>query len=237
MATSITDYLAGQKPSVSTVSQAPAVGASKTAAGKASLATSYETFLTLLTSQLKNQDPLNPTDTNAFTQQIVQMTGVEQQLLSNDLLQKLVAQSASGSNLNAVSLIGKSVTARTADANLKAGAATWTYDLAAAAKDATIEIRDAKGAVVWTGVAPSLDTGQHAFVWDGKAANGTVQADGVYSMKLIAHGADDRLLAYATYVTGTATALEQNQGDTLLLMGGVKVGISDITAVREPSAA
>src|SRR5271156_1485485 len=75
----------------------------------ASLASNSQTFLTLLTTQLKNQDPTSPLDTNQFTQQITQMTGVEQQLLSNQLLQQLV--SAQGGVASAANLIGETVTA------------------------------------------------------------------------------------------------------------------------------
>jgi len=76
------------------------------ALGRARLAENFDTFLSLLTTQLKNQDPLSPLDSNQFTQQIVQMTGVEQQLQTNDLLKKLVGNTASGVS-TAVSLIGK----------------------------------------------------------------------------------------------------------------------------------
>jgi flagellar basal-body rod modification protein FlgD len=77
--------------------------------GLASLANNFQGFLTLLTTQLKNQDPTSPLDTNQFTQQITQMTGVEQQLLSNQLLQQLVtAQSGVASAAN---LIGETITA------------------------------------------------------------------------------------------------------------------------------
>jgi flagellar basal-body rod modification protein FlgD len=85
----------------------------------ASLATNFQSFLTLLTTQLQNQDPLNPTDTNEFTQQITQMSGVEQQLLSNQLLQSLVT--AQGGVTAAANLIGDAVTAKSATAS--AGAA------------------------------------------------------------------------------------------------------------------
>ena len=89
------------------------------ALGKARLATNFDTFMTLLTTQLKNQDPLSPLDTNQFTQQLTQMTGVEQQLLSNQLLQQLVsAQAGIGQNAN---LIGKMITApgaNTGDADI-----------------------------------------------------------------------------------------------------------------------
>lgn len=84
--------------------------------GLASLAGNFQSFLTLLTTQLQNQDPLNPTDTNQFTQQITQMTGVEQQLISNQLLQQLV--SAQGGGLStAAGLIGDTVTAPGASAS------------------------------------------------------------------------------------------------------------------------
>ena len=75
----------------------------------ASLAGNFQSFLTLLTTQLKNQDPTSPLDTSQFTQQITQMTGVEQQLLSNQLLQQLVT--AQGGVASAANLIGETVTA------------------------------------------------------------------------------------------------------------------------------
>jgi flagellar hook assembly protein FlgD len=77
--------------------------------GLAGLADNFQGFLTLLTTQLKNQDPTSPADTNQFTQQITQMTGVEQQLLSNQLLQQLVT--AQGGVASAANLIGETVTA------------------------------------------------------------------------------------------------------------------------------
>lgn len=76
--------------------------------GLAALANNQQTFLSLLTTQLKNQDPLSPVDTNQFTQQITQMTGVEQQLLSNQLLQQLVSSQGLP---QAVGMIGKTITA------------------------------------------------------------------------------------------------------------------------------
>jgi flagellar hook assembly protein FlgD len=78
-------------------------------AGLGSLASNFQSFLTLLTTQLKNQDPTTPLDTSQFTQQITQMTGVEQQLLSNQLLQQLV--STQGGVASAANLLGETVTA------------------------------------------------------------------------------------------------------------------------------
>src|SRR5690349_4538781 len=79
-----------------------------TSAGRTRLAENFDMFLTLLTTQLKNQDPTAPMDSNQFMSQLVQMTSVEQQLAGNELLQQLVANT--GTNLGSVvSLIGKEV--------------------------------------------------------------------------------------------------------------------------------
>ena len=75
---------------------APTAPADATSKGIASLADNFNTFLALLTTQLKNQDPTSPLDSNQFTQQLVQMTGVEQQLNGNTLLKQLVANTSNG---------------------------------------------------------------------------------------------------------------------------------------------
>ncbi|MFI4934492.1 MAG: flagellar hook assembly protein FlgD [Caulobacterales bacterium] len=96
-------------PVAPTTPTTPATGTQATInTGLASVANNYQTFLSLLTTQLKNQDPLSPLDTNQFTQQLTQMTGVEQQLLSNQLLQQLVNQQGL---TQAAGLIGQTVTA------------------------------------------------------------------------------------------------------------------------------
>ena len=84
----------------------------------ASLTSNFQDFLSLLTTQLQNQDPLNPTDTNEFTQQITQISGVQQQLISNQLLQSLVA--AQGGVTSAANLIGDQVTAQSSTASANA---------------------------------------------------------------------------------------------------------------------
>src|SRR5215216_3542616 len=113
------------------------------ALGRARLAENFDTFLSLLTTQLKNQDPLSPLDSNQFTQQLVQMTGVEQQLLTNDLLKKLVGNTASGV-ATAVSLIGKEVRADADVSALANGKADWLYKLDRPASDVKLEILDSQ---------------------------------------------------------------------------------------------
>ena len=115
--------------------------ANRQATSRENLASSEETFLALLTTQLKNQDPLSPMDSNQFTQQIVQMTGVEQQLLTNDLLQMLVGMNDGGLT-NSVNMIGKQVNTESSTATLTDGKADFTYNLPRAASSLKLEVVD-----------------------------------------------------------------------------------------------
>ena len=166
----------------------PATGASSTTTAAAinnslaSLASNSQTFLTLLTTQLKNQDPTSPLDTNQFTAQLTQMTGVEQQLLSNQLLQQLVSQSSGSSVTSAVNLIGKSVTASGSTSTLQNGAASWQYTLGGSAANVAVQVSDSSGNIVYSGAAPS-GTGAQSFTWNGQNTAGQQQANGgVYTL-------------------------------------------------------
>src|SRR5690606_31900143 len=123
-------------------------------AGSQLLSSNFETFLSLLTAQLKNQDPLSPVDSNQFTAQLTQMAGVEQQLLTNDLLTSLLAGQAGGGLSGAANYIGKDATAAWSANKLVDGAATWSYELAGDATEASLEVLDGSGNVIWKGAAP-----------------------------------------------------------------------------------
>lgn len=198
--------------------------------GQKNLSENYTTFLNLLTTQLKNQDPVSPLDTNAFTQQLVQMTGVQQQLLSNELLQQLVNQK-DNSGYEAVGLIGKNATVVGAEAQLAEEKASWSYELSSAAAKATLTVTDAKGSTVWSGDAPSLAKGKHAFEWNGKDANGQKLPDGVYTLKVSAADTAAAAVSSIVYVTAKVTAIERSNNATLLTVGGSKVPLSAVTAV------
>ncbi len=198
----------------------------------ASLASNSQTFLTLLTTQLKNQDPTSPLDTNQFTAQLTQMTGVEQQLLSNQLLQQLVNQSSGSGVTGAVGLIGKSVTASGNTATLTSGSAAWQYTLSGAAANVTVQISDSSGNIVYTGAAPS-GTGAQSFTWNGQNAQGQQQTDGgSYTATFSAATSTGASVPVSNAVSGTATAVEQVNGQTMITIGGVQVPLSAVTAVN-----
>lgn len=206
--------------------------AAASAAGRTRLAENFDTFLTLLTTQLKNQDPLSPMDSTQFTQQLVQMTGVEQQLLTNDLLEKLVSNTGSGV-ATAVSLIGKEVRADSNLAALSGGKAEWVYKLDRAASDVKIEVLDSKGRVVQT-IAPSDNAaGEHIFKWDGKTAQGSTAADGVYSLRVTAKDSEGSTVPTGIVAQGVVTGVQQVDGQTVITINGAQIPWEKITLIRQ----
>src|SRR3954452_25189704 len=132
------------------------------------IAENFDSFLQLLTTQLKNQSPLDPLDTNQFTQQLVQFASVEQQLKTNETLSSLLTNAQASTAATAATYVGLDITADGATQSLSNGTASWTLTPARAAK-ATVTIKDANGAVVATKTA-TLQAGEQTFTWDGKNA-------------------------------------------------------------------
>ena len=201
--------------------------------GLSGIASNYQTFLSLLTTQLKNQDPTSPLDTNQFTQQLTQMTGVEQQLLSNQLLQQLVNQNQGGGLTGAVGLIGKSVTSTGNSAVLSGGSATFNYTLPSKASALTVSISDSSNNVVFSGPATGLGAGAQTYRWDGHNQSGQKQADGgVYTISFTATDASGAPITPTTSTQGVATAVQQVNGQTMVTVGKVQVPLTSITGVN-----
>jgi flagellar basal-body rod modification protein FlgD len=209
-----------------------------TSTGRTSLAENFNMFLTLLTTQMKNQDPTSPMDSNQFMSQLVQMTGVEQQLAGNDLLKQLVANT--GSNLGSVvNLIGKEVRAATNQATLTGDQAKWGYSLNASAADVKMEVVDSRGVTVQTIAVSEADrkAGEHTFVWDGKDSSGAKLADGgVYTLKITAKDASGGAIPTSTFVQGVVTGVESQDGQGMVSLNGGRVSIALITSVNVPAA-
>jgi flagellar basal-body rod modification protein FlgD len=212
-------------------------GASASVAnGRNTLAQSFDTFLTLLTTQLKNQDPTAPMDSTQFTQQLVQMTGVEQQLNTNDLLKQLVSNTATGVS-TAVSMIGKSVKAVSDDANITGGKAQWIINVPAEATDAKVQIVDASGAVLHVESLGDLKAGDHPFTWNGKDQTGKQFADGgPYTLRVNATDATGATIASTNYVQGVVSGVEQSNGSTFLTINGGKVTWDKVTSIQDAPA-
>ena len=201
--------------------------------GLASVADNYQTFLSLLTTQLKNQDPLSPLDTNQFTQQLTQMTGVEQQLLSNQLLQQLVNQSSGGGGLaSAVNLIGKTVTADATTTTLSSGSASWLFSPQSTPSALQASVSDVNGNVIWSGPITPNGAGPQSFTWNGKNNAGLQQTDGgTYTLKISATDASGGAIPVATTIQGVANSVQTINGQTMVGVGNAEVPLSAINGV------
>jgi flagellar basal-body rod modification protein FlgD len=203
--------------------------------GSQRLAESFDTFLVLLTTQMKNQDPLSPMDSGEFTQQIVQMTGVEQQLLTNDLLKQLVGSAGDGV-ADAVSLIGKEVRAATDTANLSGGEAEWIYRLDREAQSVKIEVLDDKGSIVHVQALENVEGGEHDFSWDGKNVLGSQLPDGgAYTLRITATDSAGAEVGHNTFIQGLVRAVEQVDGETYVTIGGSRALWQTISSIGLPS--
>jgi flagellar basal-body rod modification protein FlgD len=208
-----------------------ATATANTDAARTSLATNFDTFLVLLTAQLKNQDPLSPMDSTAFTEQLTQMTGVQQQLLTNDLLTSLLAAQQTGLG-GAATYIGQDVTAVWSADQLTDGKASWSYELGPNATAAQLQVLDSSGKVVWSGPAPDLKSGTHDFTWDGKTSAGGQMSDGgVYTLKITASNASGTVPSQVL-MRGQVTGVEMYDGQPYLTVGNSIVPVSAVISLQ-----
>ncbi len=207
------------------------------ATSRQSIADNFDTFLQILTTQLKNQNPLDPMDTNQFTQQLVQFTGVEQQLKTNEFLEALLNLNASTYNVNstAVNYIGKEVTANTPAAEYKDGSATWSFNLAKAAKSVTFEIKDASGNVVDTAEMANVTAGDSRFQWDGKLYDGTYAPPGSYTINVVAKDINGNAVTAKTSMTGIVQGVDMSGSEPYLIVGNGRIALGSVSSVRQVS--
>ena len=215
---------------------AGAVGAGNgsTAANRTTIAENFDAFLLLLTTQLKNQNPLEPLDTNQFTQQLVQFASVEQQIKSNDTLNALLNSSQSSIVSSAASFVGMEITADGATSRLSEGKAQWKLDLARAAT-ATITIRDKDGNVVKTDTK-TFNAGTQAYQWDGLTSTGLPASDGDYTITVTGRDLSGQGVSIKTEISGRVDEVDMAGDDPVLVLGGVRVPLPNVKTISRPGA-
>ncbi len=194
------------------------------------LAGNFNTFLTLLTTQLQNQDPLNPMDSNEFTQQLVEYSQVEQQINTNDNLKSLISLTQGRSASDAMNYLGKAVTITNGMGALANGSASWNYSLATAASSATLSVTDATGRVVYSGAADPT-AGTHSFSWDGKDSSGNQLPDGTYKFTVSANAADGSAVQTNVATAGVVSEIDLSGTTPQLVIGPMEVPISAVSAI------
>ena len=194
------------------------------------LSGNFSTFLTLLTTQLKNQDPTSPMDSNDFTQQLVMYSQVEQQIGTNDNLKTLIAQGTSNAAAMTTGYLGKKVSITNGNASLTNGSATWTYNLESTAASNQITISDSRGRIVYAGTGQTA-AGNNTFTWDGKDNNGNQHADGAYKLTITATDSNGNTIDSSVASAGTVTQIDMTGATPQLVVGNMEVGLGDIAAV------
>lgn len=204
----------------------------QTASTAKSIAGNFETFLSLLTTQLKNQNPLEPLDTNEFTAQLVQFSAVEQSIRTNSSLEQLLALSSANALSGVVDYIGKTVSADGNQVELTNGAAEWTLNAASSSEDATVTIRDSAGTIVFTGEV-DLTQGANAYSWNGQADNGTQYSSGVFTISVTAKNSAGNSIVVDTAITGVVDGIDLTGNEPVLKIGNTNVILSTIKSISQ----
>jgi flagellar basal-body rod modification protein FlgD len=205
--------------------------ASSAAASSSSSAMSSTSFLSLLVSELQNQDPLNATSTTDFVNQLSEYANFTEQQAINSSMSSLASAFSSLVTLNSVNYIGHNVVAKADTTTLSDGSATFGYSLSAAASKVSITIKDSSGNTVWTGSGTG-DAGTNSFTWDGKDSSGKQLADGgKYTISITAtDSAGNSVFNYST-ITGTVTGIDTSTSTPTLTVNGASISAGDIIGV------
>lgn len=209
-------------------------GTSTTNASSQTLSADMNTFLTLLTTQLKYQDPLDPMDTAEFTNQLVQYSAVEQSIQTNAKLDSLLSLNISNLGAQAVSYIGKTAQVLGDVMPLENGKAKATYTFDKDVLSSTVTVKDMNGKVVYT-ASGEVTSGTHEFTWDGKDKDGNQLDDGAYQIIVSSKVASGETEAsVTTTVFGRVTGVASDSTNVYVGLGdAVTAGLGDIVTIRE----
>jgi flagellar basal-body rod modification protein FlgD len=196
----------------------------------ATLAGNFQTFLTLLTTQLQNQNPLSPLDTNQFTQQLVQFAGVEQQLKTNDELTSLVSLQQTAQSTQALGFVGKTATVDGSTTALTNSSATWNLGVPTNSQ-VNISITNSTGQSVYSNNYSVSAGSNQAFTWDGKGNDGTQWPDGKYTLTATAADTAGNSVAVSTQIKGVVSSVDLTQSPPLLSINGQTYTVSQIKSI------
>lgn len=192
-----------------------------------------DAFLQLLTTQLANQDPLNPMEDKEFVAQLAQFSSLEQLNNISDSIADFKDAFARQETLSAINYIGKEIQADGRSISKDGGSiSSFSYTLPDTAEKLYLNIFDTHGNIVRSITLPGRMPGEHQFAWDGKDHNGSALPDGVYSVSMAAEGRNGEPLMVTTQTSGVVSGIV-NDGEqvVLRLQDGRRVNIGDVREV------
>jgi flagellar basal-body rod modification protein FlgD len=209
-----------------------ALSTGSTITNQASYNAAYTQFLSMLTTELQNQDPTSPMDTSQFTSQLVGFSQLEQQLQTNSSLNTLVSDQQTSQMGTAIGYLGHTVTATGSSFTLDGTDPVQIgYSLPSTAATATLNVTDATGATVRS-ISVSTSGGSHTLSFTGADDSGdSALPAGTYNFSISAADSSGNAITTTTYTTGTVSGVDSSSGTPVLQVGGQSVQLSAITAV------
>lgn len=196
----------------------------------------FNTFLTLLTTELKNQDPSSPLDTNQFTSQLVQFSQLEQTLNTNTDLSTLISGQQTNQMATAIGYIGQTVQASGGNFVLDGtDSDQLNYTLPSAAKAVTINILNSSGQTI-AQIPGSTDSGSNSVSYNGTYPGQPTLPAGQYSFSVTAVDASGTALQATLSTTGVVTGVDNTNGVVNLHLGNLVIPESSVTQIIQPSS-
>lgn len=232
----MSNTISGMSQGASGTSQAAAgttgtAGQTRARTTTSGLGTDFNTFLTLLTTQLRNQDPTNAMDVNKMTEQLVQFSGVEQQVQTNVNLQQLITLQQGNTLTSASGLLGRVIEVESNRLALQGSQAALRLPAAGAAQNAVVQISDGTGRVVREARVP-LATAPANWSWDGRDGQGRAMPDGAYQFTVQGTDAGGGPVTLQANVLARATGVERGPNGVTLQFGALSLGYDAMRSVR-----
>ena len=229
-ATTASPVVSGTTPAT-TSSSSNSSSAAANALASQQIAGNFQSFLTLLTTQLQNQNPLDPLDTNQFTQQLVEFAGVQEQLNTNDSLSTLVTLQQTAQSTQALTFVGKTAVVKGNTAALTNSSATWNLNVPNNS-NVNLTITNSTGQTVYTTTVP-MSAGNQAFTWNGQGSDGTQWPDGQYTLSATATDSSGSPVAVTTQVQGVVSSVDLTQSPPLLTINGQSYTVNQIESIAD----
>jgi flagellar basal-body rod modification protein FlgD len=204
--------------------------AASSALASSQIAGNFQSFLQLLTTQLQNQNPLSPLDTNQFTQQLVEFAGVQQQLNTNDSLATLVSLQQTAQSTQALGFVGKTAVVNGSTAPLTSSSATWLLSVPTAST-VNISITGSNGQTVFSGTYNATAGSGQPFTWNGQGNDGTQYPDGNYTLTATAKDASNNTVAITSQIEGVVSSVDLTQSPPLLSIGNQTFTVNQIQSI------
>ena len=204
----------------------------KAAQDRQKLADDLDNFMTLLTTQLQHQDPLDPMDSTEFTSQLVQFASVEQQISQNANLETLIAAQENSQLSSVASYVGHFIEAESPNVQVYGGQAEFNYILLDDSAGTLINIQDKNGNTVMSAKG-NITQGKHGVVWDGIDLSGNKVPDGIYKLSVVAQDAAGKPVDVITTSVGVVTGVSYAGKDPVLMINNQEIGLDKVLTLKE----